>query len=239
MVGASRQDSDVHNVAGKDPDKREWLGDEKGLGAEAGMVVRKEDGGKTIGTPGSWFKSLGDKVVYARELKKNIRKLVADNIVEVLACLSVCVRRLMCVCADVSARPLANAQSCGSRRVRLPCWLPRWLPRSLRCAHHVRMICASQLRHLPCLWQVEKQLQVGLQVGRERTQKLSQLQNNIQIINRVLTKISILHSWGASAAAVAVLLSCAFVPHVACMFKCGGACAHAVIENECSGGRLG
>ena len=44
--------------------------------------------------------------------------------------------------------------------------------------------------------QVEKQLQVGLQVGREKTQKLSQLQNNIQIINRVLTKISILHSWG-------------------------------------------
>ena len=61
-------------------------------------------------TPGSWFKSIGDKVVYARELKQNLRKLVADNITE-----------------------------------------------------------------------VEKQLQIGLEVGRERTQKLSQLQNSIQV----------------------------------------------------------
>ena len=44
---------------------------------------------------------------------------------------------------------------------------------------------------------VEKQLQVGLQVGRERTHKLSQLQNSIQMINRILAKINILHSWGA------------------------------------------
>ena len=43
--------------------------------------------------------------------------------------------------------------------------------------------------------EVEKQLQVGLQVGRERTHKLSQLQNSIQQLNRVLHKLHILHTW--------------------------------------------
>ena len=81
-------------------------------------MVRKEDGGKTIGTPGSWFKSIGDKVVYARELKKNIRKLVADNIVEVLAFASVSVRPLACVlcvvcCVCERASPLARRSHHG------------------------------------------------------------------------------------------------------------------------------
>jgi hypothetical protein len=94
FAGASSQGGDAQSVG------RTWHGDGKGLGEEAGAVMRKEDAGKSIGTPGSWFKSIGDKVVYARELKKNLRKLVADNIVEVLClsvCLSVCAH--ICVCA--------------------------------------------------------------------------------------------------------------------------------------------
>ena len=94
MAGASSQGGDAQSVG------RTWHGDGKGLGEEAGAVMRKEDAGKSIGTPGSWFKSIGDKVVYARELKKNLRKLVADNIVEVLslsACLCTSLRVLVCL----------------------------------------------------------------------------------------------------------------------------------------------
>mmetsp|Transcript_52239 Transcript_52239/g.162233 ORF Transcript_52239/g.162233 Transcript_52239/m.162233 type:complete len:825 (-) Transcript_52239:15-2489(-) len=43
--------------------------------------------------------------------------------------------------------------------------------------------------------EVERQLQVGLQMGREKTQKLSQLQNTIQQVNRILAKLAILYSW--------------------------------------------
>ena len=80
---------------------------------------------------------------------------------------------------------------------------------------------------------MEKQLQVGLQVGRERTQKLSQLQNNIQIINRVLTKINILHSWGVLAAGTCC---CVLVraPCRAAMRASGSVVGRAVMENECS-----
>ena len=118
FAGSSSQGGDAHNVWGKASDASEWLGDEKGVGAEVGAVVRKEDGGKTIGTPGSWFKSIGDKVVYARELKKNIRKLVADNIVEVLGFPSVSVRPLACVlcvvcCVCERASPLARRSHHG------------------------------------------------------------------------------------------------------------------------------
>ena len=45
------------------------------------------------------------------------------------------------------------------------------------------------------LGQVEEALQVGLQVGREKTQKLSQLQNTVQQVNRLLTWLTVLHSW--------------------------------------------
>jgi hypothetical protein len=98
LAGASSQGGDAQSVG------RTWHGDGKGLGEEAGAVMRKEDAGKSIGTPGSWFKSIGDKVVYARELKKNLRKLVADNIVEVL-CLSVCLS--VCLCTYLCVRALS------------------------------------------------------------------------------------------------------------------------------------
>lgn len=42
---------------------------------------------------------------------------------------------------------------------------------------------------------MEKQLQVGLSIGREKTQKLSLLQNGIQRVNRLLEKLRVLHSW--------------------------------------------
>jgi hypothetical protein len=102
LAGASSQGGDAQSVV------RTWHGDGKGLGEEAGAVMRKEDAGKSIGTPGSWFKSIGDKVVYARELKKNLRKLVADNIVEVL-CLSAC----LSVGAHLCARARVPARACS------------------------------------------------------------------------------------------------------------------------------
>ena len=70
---------------------------------------------------------------------------------------------------------------------------------------------------------MEKQLQVGLQLSRERTQKLSQLQNNLQMINRVLMKISILHSWGE----LVISEHSYYVRRLACVWRCGGGGARA------------